>query len=167
MKNTQPMTNVFAAALLWMCMALAIAQAPADEVTVVRPDGQSRVFTSAALRALPREEVAASDHDKPVVFTGSDLRELLRAAEVEPPERVRGPLMRRVVLVQAADGYAVAFAYAELDLSLGDRRVYLVDRVGDMPLAADDGPWRLVVPRDARGGRWVKRVTRISVIDVP
>jgi len=60
----------------------------------------------------------------------------------------------------------VAFAAAELDPSLGDRRVHLVDRVDDKPLAADEGPWRLVVPRDARGARWVRQVTRIAVIDL-
>lgn len=62
---------------------------------------------------------------------------------------------------------AVVFAFAELDPSLGDRRVHLVDHVDDKPLAAADGPWRLVVPRDARGGRWVRQVTRISVVDLP
>ncbi len=161
------MKNLFAAVFVWMFMALAIAQTNPDGITVVRPDGESKAFTSAALSALPRETVEATDHDKPVAYTGSDLREVLRAAGVEPPERVRGPLMRRVVLVQAADGYAVVFAFAELDPSLGDRRVHLVDRVGDKPLASADGPWRVVVPRDARGGRWVRQVTRISVVDVP
>ena len=69
--------------------------------------------------------------------------------------------------MQGADGYAVVFAFAELDPTLGDRRVHLVDRLDDKPLSADDGPWRLVVPRDARGGRWVKQVTRISVVELP
>lgn len=98
------MRKLFAAALVWMFTALAVAQTPTGAVTVVRPDGQSKLFTAAELNALPREPVSATDHDKTAVFIGSDLREVLRAAGVEPPERIRGPLMRRAVLVQAADG---------------------------------------------------------------
>ena len=159
------MKRLLAAAFLLMFATLAVAQATG--VTVVRPDGQTQVFTAEALHALPRETVTTTDHDKPAIFSGSDLREVLRAAGVEPLERLRGPQMRRVVLVQAADGYGVVFAFAELDPSLGDRRVHLVDRLGDKPLGATEGPWRLVVPRDARGARWVRQVTRISVIDLP
>lgn len=162
MKSMKPF---ILAALLWLCAGWAAAQAPG--LTVVGPGGQAQAFTGEALAALPRETVAAQDHGKPVVFTGSDLHELLRAAGVDLSQPLRGPQMRRVLLVQAADGYAAVFALAELDLTLGDRRVFRVDRAGDNPLAAAEGPWRLVVPKDARGGRWVRQVTRISVIDLP
>jgi DMSO/TMAO reductase YedYZ molybdopterin-dependent catalytic subunit len=161
------MKKLIAATLVWMLTALAAAQTPAGAVTVVRPDGQSKLFTAQALSALPRESVSATDHDKTVAFSGTDLREVLRAAGVEPPDHVHGDLMRRVILVQGADGYAVVFAFAELDPSLGARVVHLVDRVEDQALPAKDGPWRLVVPKDARGGRWVRQVKRISVVDLP
>ncbi len=161
------MKKLLMLALAWLFTTLALAQAPSGTLAVVRPDGTTTVLTATALSALPRESVTASVHDKPAVFAGSDLREVLRAAGVEPPDRLRGSMLRRVIVVRAADGYAVVFAFAELDLSLGDRQVYVVDRVEGQPLAADDGPWRLVVPRDARGARWVRQVTRISVVDLP
>lgn len=160
------MKSLLAAVFVCLFAPLTVAQTPSGAVTIVRPDGESKLFALAALAALPRESVAATDHDKPAVFTGSDVREVLRAAGIEPPDRVRGASMRRAILVQGEDGYAVVFAYAELDPSLGDRRVYLVDRIDDKPLSAADGPWRLVVPRDARGGRWVRQVTRISVVEL-
>lgn len=156
---------LFAAALA-LPAAAQPAPATGERLAVVRPDGQVREHGAAELRALPRETVQATSHDKPAAFTGSDLRELLRAAGVEPPQQLRGAALRRVVLVSAADGYAVAFAAAELDPTLGDRKVLVADRVDDKPLAAEDGPWRLVVPKDARGARWVRQVTRISVIDL-
>jgi len=33
------------------------------------------------------------------------------------------------------------------------------------PLAGDVGPFRLVVPSDKRGGRWVRGVVKIRVLD--
>jgi DMSO/TMAO reductase YedYZ molybdopterin-dependent catalytic subunit len=33
------------------------------------------------------------------------------------------------------------------------------------PLGADIGPFRLVVPTDKRGGRWVRQVTSIKLLD--
>jgi hypothetical protein len=75
--------------------------------------------------------------------------------------------LRRLVSVHANDGYVVVFALAELDASIGDKRVYLVNRAEGAALAADDGPWRLVVPADRRPTRWSRQVVRIVVADGP
>ena len=155
------------ATLALMFAAMTLAQTTAGTVTVVAPDGQSRQLTAAELNGLARESVTATVHDKTAIFAGSDLRYVLRAAGVEPPDHIRGAAMRRAIVVQGADGYSVTFAFAELDPSLGDRRVHLVDRMNDQPLPPSDGPWRLVVPRDARGARWVRQVTRVTVVDLP
>ena len=122
-------------------------------------------LNSERLMALPRASISATAHDKTQRFEGSDLRDVLRAAGVESTENLRGGALRRVVSVHAADGYVVAFALAELDSSIGDRRVLLVNRQDGAALAADQGPWRLVVPSDRRSARWVRQVTRIVVAD--
>ena len=44
----------------WTFMTLAAAQALSNVVTVIRPDGQAKHFTTAELHALPREPVSAT-----------------------------------------------------------------------------------------------------------
>jgi hypothetical protein len=75
--------------------------------------------------------------------------------------------VRRLVSVHASDGDVVAFALAALDASIGDKRVYLVNRAEGAALASDEGPWRLVVPTDHRPTRWSRQVVRIVVADGP
>ena len=65
--------------------------------------------------------------------------------------------------VSAPDGYRVVFALSELDPTLGNRQVLLVDRENGQPLPAGTGPWRLVVPSDPRPARWVREVNAIAV----
>jgi hypothetical protein len=133
-------------------------------IAIVGPDGRSTSFTAAMLASLPVARVSASAHDKKVAYAGADLFDVLRAAGIEPPDHLRGTAMRRILLAQGADGYTAAFSFAELDPSLGGRKVYLVDRADGEPLR-EDGPWRLVVPQDARAGRWVRQLVRLTVVD--
>ncbi len=153
---------------LWLCAAAGgvAAEQGAASVIVQRIDGSTVTLSAVELRALPRETFTAMDHDRPVSFTGTDVRALLKSAGVQPVEGLRGAQLRGVLLVQAADGYAAAYALAELDPGIGNKRVYLVDRVGDAPLEAAAGPWRVVTPGEARPARWVRQVTRLSVVEL-
>lgn len=153
------------AALLAVVSVQALGQP--DGVSIVRPDGTVATLNSERLMALPRANVTATAHDNTQRFEGSDLRDVLRAAGVEATENLRGGALRRVVSVHAADGYVAAFALAEIDASIGDKRVWLVNRQDGAALAADQGPWRLVVPADRRPARWVRQVVRIVVADGP
>jgi hypothetical protein len=138
--------------------------AASAELAIVGPDGRTKPFTAAMLAAIPVARVSATSHEKTVAYAGADLLDVLRAAGIDPPDHVRGPTVRRVLLAQGADGYTAAFSFAELDPSLGGRKVYLVNR-GDDKALGEDGPWRLVVPQDARAARWVRQLTRLTVID--
>ena len=51
--------------------------------------------------------------------------------------------------------------------TIGERRVYLVNRAEGSALAAGERPWRLVVPGDRRPARWSRQVVRIVVADAP
>ena len=50
------------------------------------------------------------------------------------------------LLVEAADDYRVVFALPELDPAFTERVILLADRRDGQPLAAAEGPLRLVVP---------------------
>lgn len=121
----------------------------------------------AVLSQLPREPVTATAHGTTLRCDGIDLATLLRIADAMPDEPLKGSQLTRYVQIDARDGYRALFALAELDPTLGDRKAYLVDRCDGLPLPADDGPLRLVVPGEARPARWVRQVKAITVIVSP
>jgi len=65
--------------------------------------------------------------------------------------------------VEAADGYRVVFAVAELDPASTDRVVLLADRRDGKPLVGAQGPLRIVVPDEKRHSRWVRQVISLKL----
>jgi hypothetical protein len=54
--------------------------------------------------------------------------------------------MTEVLMVEAADGYKVAFALAEVDPAFAVRDVIAADKRDGKPLDAKEGPLRVVAP---------------------
>ena len=54
------------------------------------------------------------------------------------------------LLIEAADGYKVLFALAELDPDFAPREIILADTRDGKPLDAKEGPFRVVVPGDKK-----------------
>lgn len=121
----------------------------------------------ATLAKLPRESVKASAHGQNLDCEGVALASLLRATGATPADPLRGAQLARYLLVTARDDYRAVYSLAELDPSLTDRRVLLVDRCDGKPLGADDGPLRLIAPGDARPARWVRQVKSLTVVTAP
>ena len=121
----------------------------------------------ATLATLPREAVTATAHGKTLQCEGVALPALLRAANALSPEPLRGGQLANYVLVTARDGYRAVFSLAELEPTLGNRKVLLVDRCGGQPLGDDDGPLRLIAPEESRPARWVRQVQSITVVTAP
>lgn len=138
----------------------------AQDITVRRVDGSERRVTAAEILALPRIAVDAVDHGASTRFEGVDLRALLHLADVGRTDSLRGPALRRAVLLIGTDGYAAMMALADLDPSLGGRRVLVVNRANGQPLPPDQGPWRAVIADDRRAARWVRQLVRVELVDV-
>ena len=120
------------------------------------------------LAALPRREVRARDRDgTEATFAGVALVDLLRAAGVPLDAELRGSNMAMYLLVEAADDYRVVFALPELDPAFTERVILLADRRDGQPLAAAEGPLRLVVPDEKRHARWVRQVRSCTVRRAP
>lgn len=66
---------------------------------------------------------------------------------------------------EARDGHRVGFSVAEIDPKLGPSRVWLAYETASGPLAASEGPFRLVVPTDARLARSIHQLVRLRVVD--
>jgi DMSO/TMAO reductase YedYZ molybdopterin-dependent catalytic subunit len=119
---------------------------------------------AALLATLPRSTVKASAHGVEGEWEGVPLIEVLRAAGAPVGDVLRGPNLQLYVRISAADGYRVVYALAELDPKFRDDGVILADRRDGRPMAGDEGPFRLIAPREARPGRWVRQVIAIDVL---
>ena len=115
------------------------------------------------LAGLTRDTVTPSFHGaSPAPYSGASLREVLERAGL-PTGRLRGPALAQYILVEAVDGYRVAFGAGDLDPALVTHRVMLVDRLDGKALPANEGPWRLIVAGDGHGARSVRMVSAIRV----
>ncbi len=121
----------------------------------------------ARIAALPQVQAEGRAHGQRLECSGVSLAALLRASGALPDGPLRGAQLARVVVATARDGYRVAFSLAELDPATGGHEVLLSRRCNGADLPAEDGPWRLLAPRDARPARWVRQVESIRVVDAP
>ncbi|MGH7718323.1 MAG: molybdopterin-dependent oxidoreductase [Gemmatimonadaceae bacterium] len=119
------------------------------------------------LAGLARTEVTARAHNDSRRYSGVALGDLLVRIGAPRGDSLRGPALASYVLVEAADGYRVVFALAELNESFTDRRILLADRKNGQPLSPSEGPFRLVVPGERRPARWIRQVTRIRLLRPP
>ena len=140
---------------------------PSPIVSVSLPDGSTAPLTQEVRERLTRERVEATARGETHDYSGYDLRAVLEAVGYKPTESLRGAAMRRVLVAEGSDGYRVTFSLAELDPSIGNRKVLLVDVMDGKALPSDTGPWRLVVPADGRPTRWVRSLRTLAVRDVP
>lgn len=136
-------------------------QAPPIASPVIVP------LDAATLAPLPRESLTATAHERTLHCEGIPLLALLHATGTMPAEPLRGAQLTRYVQADARDGYRAVYSLAELDPTLGNRKVFLVDRCEGKPLADDDGPLRLIAPEEARPARWVRQLKSITVIVAP
>ncbi len=134
----------------------------ADEpALVVHGNGAEPVRLSLAeLRKLPPQKVRVTpEHRAGGEYECTPVVGVLASAGVILGKSLRGARMAEYLLVRAADGYQVVFALPELDPEFTDRAVLLCYLKDGVPMAADEGPLRLVVPDEKRPARWVRQVT--------
>lgn len=111
-------------------------------------------LTATDLAKLPRRTVRAKDHDgKEATFEGVELGEVLKLAGVQFGEQMRGKSLALFLVAEAADNYRAVFALPELDHAFTDRVILLADPRDGKPLAASEGPLRIVVPEEKRQAR--------------
>ena len=133
-------------------------RAPASPVTVP--------LDAAARATLTRHRVEASAHGRTLRCEGVSLAALLQASGAMPDAPLDAVHLDRYVLVTARTGDRVVFSLGELDPTLGNRPVYLLDRCDGAPLD-DDGPLRLLVVGDTRPARSLYRIDAITVVAAP
>ena len=117
------------------------------------------------LQQFSQANVTRKDKDnKDHTYAGVLLTVLLQKAGVTSGKDLRGKNLTKYVLIEAADGYQVVFALAELDKDFTDRAIILATTVDGQPLAAGDGPFRIIVQDEKKPARCIKQVTGIKVL---
>lgn len=145
------------------------APAPANRshtVELIGLTGQHRTLTASDLAKMPHAEATVSSHNVQGQYRGVLLGDLLALVGRPSGEALRGKALSTVVSVEAADGYRVVFALAEVDSGFTNKVIFLADSKAGMPLDAMEGPFHLIVPDEKRPARWAKQVIRIRLVDV-
>jgi hypothetical protein len=138
-------------------------QTSAQTLQVINAEGHATTLTATQVANLPHVTVDTRDHDTPARFDGAPLSALLSSAGIQLGDTMRGPGMTEVLLVEAADGYEVVYALAEIDPAFASREIILADKRDGKPLDAKEGPFRMVAPGDKRPARWARQITTLRV----
>jgi hypothetical protein len=153
------------AATPWPASAWAAA-ADAQTVAVTGLAGQKLALTAADIAALPHQPVTLQlEGGRSESCDGVPLSGVLAKAGAPQGKALRGPELADVVIVGAADGYRIALALAETDpLMRPNATVFLADRCNGGPMAAPEGPFRLIVLGEGRPARSARQVNAITVV---
>lgn len=141
---------------------------PAAPVAVIAPSGASVAMTAAELASLPAVQVTVSfqtEHGpRHYSFDGPLLWTVLDHAHAIDPAKPR-QAVRQTVLVTGSDGYTAALALGEIAPQFEGKQVILAEKMDGHDLGPDH--LRIVVPGDRFGGRSVRDVVRIAVMQPP
>jgi len=139
---------------------------PTVAVELVGLAGQHRTVGAADLAKLPHVSATVSSHNVEGTYRGVSLGDLLRLVDRPAGESLRGKALATAISVDAADGYRVAFALAEVDSGYSNKVIFLADTKNGAPLDTAEGPFRVIVPDEKRPARWAKKVIRIRLVPV-
>jgi len=122
-------------------------------------------LTTADLHQYTQATIVRKDRDgKDHTYTGVILSDILTKAGVTMGQQLKGENLTKYLLAEASDGYQVIFALAELDKSFTDRTIILADAIDGQPLAAGDGPFRIIIQDEKKPARCIKQVTALKVV---
>lgn len=143
------------------------AQVVASTTLTLSYEGKTITLAPSDLAAMPRTTVGVFNAHTKVneTYTGVLLDTLLAKIGVPQGEAVRGPRFLIGVIAEGTDGYRVLYSLAEIDPGIHDGQVMVADTEDGKPIT-EDGAFKLVSTEEKRPARWVRNLTRISVIAV-
>ena len=162
----QRLICVFAVATATLgALPAARAQAPTAAALRVRAEQHDRSLSAAEVAALPHQHVrvVAEGSSDSVAVAGVSLWSILQSAGVPSPEASGRQRAATWVRAIGADGQTAIFALVELDPGFSRKTVLVVDQRNGHPLDASEGPWRIIVPDEARHARWIRGLVAIEV----
>lgn len=122
-------------------------------------------LTPETFAPLPRATATVQDKDgSSHTYEGVRLSDVLAPQGVPLGKGLRGARLTDVLIVEATDGYRVAFALPEIDPAFTDRLVLLADKRDGAAITGNEGPLKLIVPDEKMRARWVRGVTGMRLI---
>ncbi|MCS7256735.1 MAG: molybdopterin-dependent oxidoreductase [Thermomicrobium sp.] len=141
-----------------------------DELQVTGLVQHTGPLTVAAAQQISQESVEvtfqSSKGTEQHRYTGVRLWDVLQRFGLQLDANRKNDQLRKYVVVTGRDGYEVVVGLGEIDPNFGARPILLAWEEDGAPLAGERGPFRLVVPGDVRGGRYVTGVVKIEVRDI-
>lgn len=137
--------------------------AGAQELTVTGAPDHTIKLAAADLAKMARTMITVTEHGKQQKYEGVLLRDLLASAGAPLGDKLKGQNMPAFVYLTGHDGYHAVLALAEVEPSIQENEILVADTAGGTPLSAEQGPFRLIVPEDKRGARWVRMLEKIEV----
>jgi DMSO/TMAO reductase YedYZ molybdopterin-dependent catalytic subunit len=159
--------------VLWAIVGVATAAAAQERphsgtLVVVADPSKPLTLKPADLQTMPRTSITVKQPDgRGVTHEGVFMAELLKRAGVPLGKALRGDAMATYVVASATDGYRVVFSLAEVDPEFTSSEIMVADRTNGQPLLADQGPIRIVAPKDLAGARSIRMLERIEVVRLP
>ena len=127
---------------------------------------QALTLSAEDLAKMPRASVRATHNAVETAYEGVWLHEVLKRAGVPAGSELRGKALSIYVRAEANDGYQVVFSLAEIDPWFVDSQILLADTANGKPLSGEQGPFRLVAPKDKQMARSIRMLTKVEVIQV-
>ena len=152
--------------LMLLLAGIALAQSQPTQVTVKGRDGKLTILTRQDLIQMPRQVVSITNSKTKAVekYEGVLLSDVLAKANAPTGKTLHGPELRDYVEVRGSDEYHVIFSLAELDPPTHANRVLLADTMDGKPMESPQGPLKLIAPDDLRPERWVRMVTKLTIL---
>jgi DMSO/TMAO reductase YedYZ molybdopterin-dependent catalytic subunit len=164
--------------LIWIAFSASVqADSNPDAVSVGGTVDHPGDWTIARLKsdlAADVTSISYTTHGQKHTSNVVPLLSLLKAAGVQTQvkmdpkadPRMKNSELHLIVGVECRDGYLVTFSLGELLADIGNRHVWLAFDMDGQPLPQRDGPIRLIVPEDAKPGRWAHAVQTIFVVNI-
>lgn len=122
-------------------------------------------LSTAQLAEIGKTKVSLKEHDGSTSeYIGVPLIDVLAKAGATVGDKLRGKALATYVVVEAQDGYRVAFGLGELEPGISGRTVILAYEKAGHHLEDKVGPVRLVIADDKKQARCVRMVARIRVV---
>lgn len=141
--------KVSAMCRILILLVFAFVQA-SGQILVRINDGPKIEIAAVDLAKLAPHTAVLNDHGKQISYQGPLLHDVLALGGIDFGNELRGKQLSSYVAAFASDGYEVVYALAEFDPTVMDSGIVVADKREGQPLAANEGPLRIVVPHDKR-----------------
>ncbi|MNK49222.1 hypothetical protein D3C87_680660 [compost metagenome] len=122
------------------------------------------ILTPADVDKLPKTSLSQKDRaDQEHTYSGVELGLVLKNAGVTLAEELKGENLTKYLLVEASDGYQVLFSLAEIDPAFTSRKIILANRKDGALIAADEGPFHLIIEGEKRKPRNARQIVSLTI----